>query len=437
MTEPLVGLETELFVINNKGKFVNKADLLLKEVDSNRHIMKECAKSMVEIAAPPDVAIHKTSMNLLNNMENLLAVAEKKNLSLLPLGSYPGKAKPEMRTSEAYNAKMKLFGNKRFFIAGRCAGFHCHYDLPFSLPLLKNLSLLQFLDIKHESAMINGYNMMIAMDPALTTFMQSSPFYEGKNLGKDSRMIVYRGSECLKYPNSLYARYPEFGHLPSYKHSVFELLDMIQEKFNDWKNNILSVGVNIKSFSLYGSLLSTAWNPVKINPLGTLEQRGMDMNQPQNIIAATALIKYTIKRIYDDGLNVVPDAIGIEEPFKVEGDTLYIPPDKYVYKNLQYASAYHGLDNNSIQKYCRGLLTFARSSLNNKKSASYFHPFEKMLENRQTVADEIIKDAKKLGWKKDVDLTQNNAKEIAIEHANKLFKSILFAKKQMKKAEVL
>jgi hypothetical protein len=432
----LVGLETEMFFLNKSGQVVNKADSVLKELKKEKHIMKECAKSMIEIAAPPSERIHETTAMMFDNMETTLEVAERKELSLLPLGTYPGKVMPDMRSGDTYGVKQKLFGKQRFLVGGRCAGFHCHYDLPFSLPLVKNLSLLQFLDIKHESAMINAYNTMIAMDPALTTFMQSSPFYQGQNLGKDSRMIVYRGSECLKYPKALYGQYPEFGHLPGYKHSMFEVLDMVKEKFNDWKNCILSVGVNLRTVSLYGSLLTTAWNPVKINPIGTLEQRGMDMNHPQNIIAAAALIKYTTKRIYEEELDVVPSEIGIEKPFKVEGNKLYIPPEKYVYKDLQKASAFKGLDSKIMLKHCEGLLKFAKKSIPHKASMKYLLPFQKMLEEKKTVSDEILKEAKRHGWKNNTILSQKTAQEIALTHSNRLFKEIVLAKKQLQKLEV-
>jgi gamma-glutamylcysteine synthetase len=428
----LVGLETEMFLLNRKGQVVNQADSILQEI-KNKHIMKECATSMIEVAAPPSEAIHVTTRTMFKNMEATLEIAEKKELSLLPLGTYPGKNMPEMRKNGTYGVKEKLFGKQRFLIGGRCAGFHCHYDLPFNLPLIKNLSLLQFLDIKHESALINGYNMMIAMDPALTTFMQSSPFYQGQHLAKDSRMVVYRGSESLQYPKALYAQYPNFGNLPGYKHSMFEVLDMVKEKFNDWKNCILSVGVNIKTLSLYGSLLSTSWNPVKINPIGTLEQRGMDMNHPQNIVAAAALIKYTTKRIYEDELDVIPGEIGIAEPFKVEGDRLYVPPEKYVYKDLQKASAYQGLDSKKVYAHCEGLLKFAKDSIPNEGSVKYLLPFEKMLEEKRTVSDEILKEAKKHGWIKTNQLSQKAAQNISLKHANRLFKEIVLAKRQLEK----
>ncbi|PIN77415.1 hypothetical protein COV16_06815, partial [Candidatus Woesearchaeota archaeon CG10_big_fil_rev_8_21_14_0_10_34_8] len=343
-----------------------------------------------------------------------------------------GKTMPEMRNESIYKIKEKIFGKNRFLIAGRCSGFHCHYDLPFNLPLIKNISLLQFLDIKHETSMINGYNMLIAIDPALTTFMQSSPFYQGKNLGKDSRMIMYRGSKCLKNPSALYSQYPEFGHLPGYKHSMFEVLDMVDEKFDDWKNCIKSVGLNIKALSMYGSLLSTSWNPVKINQLGTLEQRGMDMNHPQQIVSASALVKYVTKRIYEEELDVVPSDIAIKEPFKVENDKLYIPPDRYVYKNLQRASAYQGMDNKKIWNYCKCLLNFAKKAIP-KENRSHILTFQNMLDEKKTMSDEILKSARKKGWRKNSILTQKTAEEISLNHADRLAKEIISAKKQLEK----
>jgi len=64
--------------------------------------------------------------------------------------------------------------------------------------------------------------------------MQSSPFYQGRRLAKDSRMLVYRGSEELGYPKGLYTNFPAFGSLPAYVHAGTDLINRITERNKAW-----------------------------------------------------------------------------------------------------------------------------------------------------------------------------------------------------------
>ena len=63
---------------------------------------------------------------------------------------------------------------------------------------------------KIKDSVVNSYNMLIAADPALTCFMQSSPFYQGEYIGKDSRVIMYRGGKPLNNMKYFYANFQQF-----------------------------------------------------------------------------------------------------------------------------------------------------------------------------------------------------------------------------------
>ena len=54
---------------------------------------------------------------------------------------------------------------------------------------------------------VNLFNLYIALDPALATFMQSSPYFEGELMGKDSRMIMYRGDPVFNHKDSVYSQH--------------------------------------------------------------------------------------------------------------------------------------------------------------------------------------------------------------------------------------
>ncbi|MBU0980821.1 MAG: hypothetical protein KJ709_08510 [Nanoarchaeota archaeon] len=439
MPKLLNGLELEMMLLNPKGQPVNGADELMKKAPKLKggiRMQKECGKNMIELGAYPHTEVGSVIGSLIDNIEELALAAEKMNFLLMPLGTYPGKVNPEMRQDKGYDVKQKIFGKQRWPIAARVMGFHSHFELPFNLPLIKNIGVLQFLDLKHESDIINGFNMFIALDPALTAFMASSPFYQGKQLGKDSRVIAYRGGKILDYPQGLYSKYQDFGALPGYKHSLNEVVSMVGERFEEWKKLIKSIGLNIKMLSFYGSLLQTQWNPVRINQYGTLEHRGMDSNHPRQIIAASLLIKSVMKRIYEDELDVVPSKIGITEPFKLEGHRLHVPPESHVLKKLQVQAAYKGFDSDLVYNYAKRLFSFAIRSTP-KKERALLKVFEDMLDNKRSMSDEIIARAKKDGWKPGEDLSPNIAENIATYHAHRLFKEATVTRKLVEEIEEL
>jgi len=428
-----VGMELELFLLDEDGNVVFDADKIIKltkKISEKVYIKHECAKNMVELGARPDPNPQKTLKDMFINVENILVTAEKEGYILLPLGAYPGEFNPDMRNNISYKIKKQIFGEKRFQIAGRVCGFHYHYQLPFHIPFIQSISVLQFLDLKYVHNLLNGFNFMIALDPALNCFMQSSPFYQGEYIGKDSRTIVYRGGKILKYDKGLYSEYQEFGALQGYKYSIFDIIEMIREMFERWTKGIKGLGINIKTLSLYGSTLGTSWNPVKINKLGTLEQRGSDMNHPKNIIAATAMMKYIMKMIYEKELEITPSQIGNENPFKIDGRKLYVPEEKYLINILQVQSAYKGMESQVVYNYCLELYRLAEKAMPSKKKY-LLDPLKEMLDKKMTVSDEILAFARKRGWKNGEILSKQIARDIAKQHASRLFKELVLSRKYL------
>jgi len=430
LKKSLIGFEIELFTINNEGYIVNLADKILKKAKSmkNLTIKKECATNMIEIASYPNETVPYAIKHLLNELEQIIFVAEKEGALLCPLGTYPGKFNPFMRNDKPYKIKASIFGNNRWKIAGRCVGFHCHYTLPRGVFDNQLRVLKMIIRSKIKDSLINSYNFLISADPALTCFMQSSPFYQGKYIGKDSRVIMYRGGEYLNNTSGLYANLEEFGGLPSYKLTGFDIIDIIKTRYNKWKSHIISLGLNIKVLSLYGSILDTTWNPVKINPNGTLEHRGMDMNHPIYISGIGVIIRWILKKLQEEYHTVIPSEIGIKEPFKVEGDVIYVPPYPYVRNELQKLSAYKGLDSEIVYNYCKRFLKLAQSTMP-KDRLKMIIPFKEMLNKRKTVSDEIIDYARKKGYKKNDKITDKLAADIALRHSERLLREIVSTRK--------
>lgn len=440
-TQPLkkstLGLEVELFILDKNGKIVNEADLILNKIaekkqDEAKHIIEEGALNIIEVGSYPNTAGPDSMLELLNNLKLLVYTAEELNLWVLPLATYPGKYSPKFREDTRYKIQQRLFGKTRFDNAGRCAGYHCHYALPWGVFDNEKLTLKELSDSKNQESLVNAYNFLIALDPVLTTFMQSSPFYQGQHLAKDSRMLAYRGGEELNYPDGVYANLPKFGALPSYEHTGTDILHLIKNRNKEWLEMLATSGIAEKDMPKYKSELDTNWSPVKVNAHGTLEQRGMDMNHLPILFAVSVMIRRLLRHIQEDYIKVLPHDSAKIEPFKLDRKTIYIPPDTYVKKTLQNFSAYKGLENDEMHNYCKRLINLLKT-LEGKKVEWLIEPLEKMLAERQTIADKIIGEAGALGHKDlKKPIADGIAEEISINHAKQLFKDMVIVEKMIK-----
>jgi Glutamate-cysteine ligase family 2(GCS2) len=429
-----IGLEAEFFILDKNGKIVDKADVILNRLNKEKkitgsEIVKEVGKSMIEVGSYPYESSIDTMKSLIKNIKTLIYIADEEGLRLCPLGTYPGKFTPQIRTDARYKTKETLLGKKRFIKSGTACGFHLHSELPWGVFDRKKIRLKKLINSKNKESLVNAYNFLIAVDPAITTFMQSSPFYQGKYMGKDSRMIVYRGSQELEYPDALYYNYPQFGGLPSYKHTGTNIINLIDQKHKEWFQVLEKAGIKKANLPKYKSILEVGWTPVKVNAHGTLEQRGMDMNHLLIILSISVLLRRILRAIQDENYNVVSSDIAIKEPFKLDKKTIYIPPDIYVKNELQRASAYKGLDDDALWYYCKRFLSLSKM-IDKKPVNGLFKNLEEMIEKRETVSDQIIKQAKKLGHKDlTKDLPASVAAEIALEHSKRLFQEIVLAEK--------
>jgi gamma-glutamyl:cysteine ligase YbdK (ATP-grasp superfamily) len=124
-----LGFEVEFFILNKNGAIVPEASTLLKELEKrgSAEIIGEAAENMIEAGSYPSLETADTMQSLLESLQKLSYVAEKNNLMLCPLATYPGKFNPKMRSEADYKVQQKLFGKQRFSIAGRAVGFHFHY----------------------------------------------------------------------------------------------------------------------------------------------------------------------------------------------------------------------------------------------------------------------------------------------------------------------
>jgi hypothetical protein len=414
------GFDAEMFIVDDKGKLDN-SDTLIK-LAKKKHITvhKECAKSIIEVVCLPNKNIASSTHNLIKNLARLSEVAEKKDIHLYPFGTYFGKNRPDFRNDTWYNVKRKILTPDRFQNAGKCTGFHFHYALPRGMFNNKTNTLNYRLASKVKRTFLDSYNILNAIDPIITCFMQSSPYVDNTHLAKDSRTVIYRGGRKLNYPNGLYARRQLFGGLSPYKQTLEDLQSTLRRKQTKWKFLMKKAHYSAKHIAPENAL-DLAWNPVKINKKGTLEYRGSDMNFTRYGLATSVMINFLLKKIQRDFLTVVPMDIDLKDAFKVEGNILFIPPHTLVRNNLQGLSAYEGLHNKDIYLYCKRFYNFIQKIIY-KEYKKLLAPIRIMLDNKKSMSDEILTRMRNRGYTKDIP--ENMARELALFYSSQFKKDI-------------
>jgi len=433
------GLETEFHLIDRKGMISNRAKEVIETLRSKHKridVTNEIGQNMIEFGCYPDVLEVNPTMHLITSLQKAHEVADDHDLLIYPFATYPGRFTPQFVNKQHYNTKKKIWGSPQYEHAARAVGFHHHYALPKGVFDAKELKLKLMRRSKLERSMVGSYNFEIAADPALTLLAQSSPFYQGQLFAKDSRVIVYRGGAKLNYMEGLNARLQQIGGLPPYKQTVTDLLLSMTKRVARWKREVKKVAPHIEFDKLYPYKLDIGWHPVKINKHGTLEQRGMDINLLSNVVAITVLLKYCLREIQREFLEIVPADFAIDTPFKLEGNILYIPPHTYVRNHLQPLSAYNGYGKIEMQNYVKRFLAFARSATP-KRYNKIIKPLYTMMENRESVSDRIIKYARSKGYIVDGKISNSDSAELALYYAGKFPKDLENTNKALQRVAML
>ena len=425
---PTFGFETELFTIDEEGTLVNKVDALAGLLESKKsvhsHIHEEVFRSMLEIGTYPGRSLGSVWHRYLENLSKVIETGEKHGILLLPLATYPGKSRPKMRKRSWYSAQSKFLGKQKFFNSIRICAFHSHYSLPRGLIERNTRQIRAFRYSLAKNIFLNQYNFLVAADPACLTFCQSSPFSEGKHFAKDSRAMLYRDMVLEEDGNNVYglfAEHPLFGGLPNYEYTLADLRHMSAKRKSKFIEMMHLKGLEVPPKIQEMSNLKFMFGSIRVNKVGTIEYRGTDMNYPSYLLATSYLVKLALDMIKSQGLQAFPSDIGLKEPFKREGSTVYLPPF-YKVKQIEKLSAIRGLESRRVQDYCSALVNFVVRNAK-KKDMKRLLPITKMLREKRTVSDEILKFVTKLGYSPDY-APSSVLKEVALAHSERLSKDI-------------
>jgi hypothetical protein len=423
---PTMGFETEFFIIGENGRLLDKADsainLLSKKKRVHLHMRKEVFRSMLEVGAYPGRQLREVERKYLCNLREILDACSEHGMRLLPLGCYPAKADSKLRETPFTLAQAQLYGKKKYMDSLRICAYHFHYSLPRGIVEKSSKTIRSLRYSKAKDTFINQYNFMVAADPALITFCQSSPFHNGRNLAKDCRVAVYRDL-ILKEAgiSGIHAEHANFGGLPGYEYTLHDLKAMSSRRKETFigllESHNIRVPLRIKKFSN----LRFMWGAVRVNGVGTLESRSPDMNHPSIVFAASYLAKLALGMIKSQELQMLPSDIGLKEPFKREGDTVYLPPFSKL-KKLELRSALRGFESQQVHKYCAALFNFVVRNAK-KKDMKQLDAISRMLSKKKTTSDEILDFVEKEGYSPD-SVPNSLLREVALMHSERLYSDV-------------
>ena len=359
-----LGLEQELFLVDEGGILSNSAEELLAGCwEAARSVGKdpacfapEVSLSMIEVIVPPARSLAELSREYLECLKLALEAGRGMGLRLYPLATYPLPMKPALRDEPRYRMQARTLGEERYLQAGCCTGVHLHLGVhPGAVDPRVGVSYDAPKEARKE--LLDLYNLATALDPAIVTLGRSSPFYEGLFDGRSPRTLRYRGHPDFA-PDGLLANLQEVGGLLPYATDVEELVEQQFASYHAWLAAMDRAGVQQRLFfETGGGLLKASWNPVRLNPKGTVELRAIDGNYPHTVLALAALVSAAADRVRREGLTVVPRE-GLKT-FEAADDALYVPSFEYLSGDLFRAAVTQGLESSEIVSYLDSVVRFA------------------------------------------------------------------------------
>lgn len=388
-----IGLEQEFFLVDEAGVISNNADeflqscreVAIQENCNPQYFVPEFVKSMVEINTPPAYTDMELAHEYLKNMRIAVIAARQIGLRLYPLSSYPLHIMPMMRDRLNYHIQARTIGYERFLHAGKCTGTHLHLEVPPGI--IDNRVAVSYNSTATErEELLNIYNLATALDGALISLARACPFYEGQAIGLASHTIRYRGSEKFAW-EGVYTHLQPVGGLMPYVHCVETLVEQQFARYYAWLEAMDKAGIERQQFfEAGGSLLKSAWNPIRLNNLGTVEIRCIDSNYPSIILGVISLVYNAASRVRNEHLKVRP-AKGLHI-FDLDGSCLWVPDFDYLNDDLLYAAATEGIKNWKVKNYVDSIINFAIPS--SSEGAKYLTPLKTELENCKTIEAEIM-----------------------------------------------
>ncbi len=372
------GLEHEIFVVEPGGEPSQRAEELVHGCQRRaagaglapENFTVEWVKNIIELNSPIAGSADELSDVYWRMLGVARSAARELGVRLYPYAVYPIHLIPVIRDEMKFHVQVRTIGHERFANAGRCAGVHLHLEAPAgTVDASMGVGFASTAEARRE--LINVYNLATALDPVMIALSRSCPFYEGKSTGLAHHTARYRGSAEYGW-DGVYLHHPAVGGLRPYAESAEHLVQMQFERYHSWLNALDAAEVDRKLFhDAGGDLLSSSWNPVRLNRHGTVELRNIDSNLPHIVLGVARMVLELHRRVVDEHLEVTPTAAATT--MTVTGNQLRVPDFEYLRHHLLFGAVSEGLADQPVSDYVASVLEVARTPVEAGGLGAWIH----------------------------------------------------------------
>ena len=306
------GIEIEYWVVDRDGRLVDPGPLL----DGSEWIERECIEPILEIKTSPCDSTEQSQEELFGRIEGVLDRAKDTDRRLVPLATPICPEEIRDVPSDRTRIQNRSIGDSFEYIR-HCAGTHIHVQ---QLP-------------RRE---IDQFNTLTALDPALA-LVNSSPYFEGKQLVSGARSELYR--------SMAYADMPHQGNLWPYCTSLNDWEQRLEKVYAGLEAAAKVVGIFRERFQENFTPETSLWAPVQIRgTFDTVEWRSADATLPSQVI-----------KLADDVTAILEQLEHTE--VRIEGtegritDDMIVLPEFEALKEYSQAAVRDGIRAPKVRKY--------------------------------------------------------------------------------------
>ena len=350
----LLGLETELLLLDDQGNLSNRAREVVDHSDNTGNIVPEFSQAIVESNPPPSTSIRHLETNLHADLNAVHSIARSLGITEAPLSEIgPGNQAQRNLDSRRYTLFEELMGATHCDVERSFCGTHLHVD--------------------HKIDIVGQYNLLQSMDPVFA-LMSSSSFIRGRNSVNCGRVNSFR--------NELYRGSPRLSQLLDYVSTENDLVELERDRSSFFLSRLEPSEDNRRLFGSYNNGSS----PLR-KTAHTIEIRCADSNFPTLAVAMAALYKGVLERVFEVGpLEILISPL--DSAWHITGSEIVLPSYATL-KVMESEGIAIGIHSRLVSGYLSYLLMVAEQGLP-EDEVGYLQPFKEILRHKRNVADLIL-----------------------------------------------
>ncbi|WP_306054477.1 glutamate-cysteine ligase family protein [Natronococcus wangiae] len=347
-------LEVEYWVVDSDGELTSPESL----ADVSDHTEREFVDPLFELKTPPCESMSELRTTFVEQLDEVLARAERVDKRLVPLGTPINCGGIDRRPGERGRIQEAVVGTN-FDYAKYCAGTHVHFE---------------------KRNVTDQLNALIALDPALA-LVNSSPYFQGERVANGARAYCYRKKG--------YAEFPRHGQLWNYVDNVGEWRRRLERCFEAFEAEALEAGVDEDAIEDNFSPDDIVWTPVRLrDEMPTVEWRSPDAALPSQLLRLTDEVHGVMETLHHTNVQIDDETGGEAGHVTSEGITL---PDFGTAFDLTESAIHDGLESAPVARYLDRM----------GFSIDDYHPIATQIDGRQYV-------------------TKGDARDLRLEYASRL-----------------